>query len=96
MGILGFTDMSKIGVTIDGGEFDRRLYNFRLAWSECTMPTRSGVARVLLRWCRDYRMRCGFYSRTLQSCFRRALSLNPPCALLLPISWVVDRCFIRS
>ena len=36
MGISDFTDMSKIGVTIDGGEFDRRLYNFRLAWSECT------------------------------------------------------------
>ena len=36
MGISDFTDMSKIGVTIDGGEFDHKLYHFRLAWSGFT------------------------------------------------------------
>ena len=36
MGISDFTDMSKIRVTIDGGEFDHKLYHFRLAWSGFT------------------------------------------------------------
>ena len=36
MGISDFTDMNKIDVTIDGGEFDHKLYHFRLAWSGFT------------------------------------------------------------
>ena len=36
MGISNFTDLSKIGVTIDGGEFNHKLYHFRLAWSGFT------------------------------------------------------------
>ena len=53
MGISDFTDMSKIGVTIDGASLITGCITFGWRGRDSPMPMWSGVARVLLQGLQD-------------------------------------------
>src|SRR5215207_11271153 len=62
MGLSDFTAMGELGITIAGDPFEHRLYHFRLAFSGFEHAHVCSAAKVLWRWPKACRTRCGHWA----------------------------------